>query len=119
MRKFHRNSNAGDWFVEGKRDPDQERPVPYKNNHKLFRPGNQAVQRGLNDTFHEISNERDQDLKHYEIDRILDMASLGFDDDHIAEVIRVPVEEVAAIIAADEEREIRYREAVKKYAATL
>ncbi|EJO2543882.1 hypothetical protein NRE35_004248 [Salmonella enterica] len=119
MRKFHRNSSVGDCFVPSKRSANQQDIPDYSDNYKLFRPGNQAVQRTINDTFNEINRRRPQDLKYYEIERVLDLASLGFDDDHIAEVIRVPVEEVAAIIAADEERENRYREAIKKYAATL
>lgn len=126
MRKFHRNSNMGDWFQNAPKkkgdDVELDMPKGYSQgaSHQMYRPGNQSVQRVLNDKFNKAGNRVGHDeVKTYEIDRILDLASLGFDDDHIAEVCRIPVEEIGEIIERDAKREAEMRATIIELADSL
>ena len=100
-RKLHRRSAERQWFYD-------KQGGEYTTIHKKGY--------GLREQIYDIQRRSvapEGGFVSYHIDQLLRMVEAGFDDDAIAEVLMIPVEEVAAAIEADRKHEERLLDAVK------
>lgn len=101
-RKLHRRSAERQWFQD-------KQSGEYTTIHKRGY--------GLQHRIYEIQRHTSSDpangIPGFQIERILRMVESGFDDDAIAEILMIPVEEVGEIIEADRLHEERLLDAVK------
>lgn len=111
-RKLHRRSSHRAFFPT-----PGEKGGEYTNINAGKRGFRDLLDNSRNDVMRGMYGETDYPF--HRADEIMRLVESGFDDDAIAELLMIPVEDIAIIIEEDRKRELTAMDVIRKVAASL